>query len=66
VKTIIHTVDIQAKPDAVYQAVATEKGLSSWWTTKVKAEARVGGVSRSRLKTGSGHRRRSRSSSRPG
>jgi uncharacterized protein YndB with AHSA1/START domain len=43
-KTIIHTVDIQAKPEAVYQAVATEKGLSGWWTTKVKAEERVGGV----------------------
>lgn len=43
-KTIIHTVDMQAKPDAVYKAIATQQGLSSWWTTQVKGEERVGGV----------------------
>jgi uncharacterized protein YndB with AHSA1/START domain len=44
VKTIIHTVDIQAKADAVFQALTTEKGLARWWTTRVKAEPRVGSV----------------------
>ncbi|MDQ6885059.1 MAG: SRPBCC domain-containing protein [Candidatus Dormibacteraeota bacterium] len=43
-KTIIHTVDMQAKPDAVYKAIATQQGLSGWWTSQVKGEERVGGV----------------------
>lgn len=43
-KTILHTVDIGAAPEAVYQAIATEAGLSGWWTATVEAEERVGSV----------------------
>ncbi len=43
-KTIIHTVDIQANPERVYKAIATQEGLSRWWTTQVKAEERIQSV----------------------
>ena len=43
-KTIVHVVDIKVPRKTVYEAVTTEKGLSSWWTTKVKAAPAVGGV----------------------
>lgn len=42
-KTILHTVDIQATPAQVYQALTSEDGLAGWWTTKVKADVRPGG-----------------------
>src|SRR4051794_19945584 len=42
---ILHVVDVPAAPDKVFAAVITEEGLSSWWTTKVKAPpAEVGSV----------------------
>lgn len=44
-KTILHTVDIRTvKPKKVFEAIATEAGLSGWWTTRVKADVRVGGI----------------------
>lgn len=43
-KTILHTVDIKTTPIHVFQALTTESGLSGWWTTKVKADVRLGGV----------------------
>ncbi len=43
-KTILHTVDIQVTPAQVFQALTTEQGLAGWWTTKVKADVRVGGM----------------------
>ncbi|MCI0693112.1 ester cyclase [candidate division KSB1 bacterium] len=43
-KTILHTVDINATLTQVFQALATENGLKGWWTTKVKADIRVGGI----------------------
>jgi predicted ester cyclase/uncharacterized protein YndB with AHSA1/START domain len=43
-KTILHTVDIDASPAEVFEAIASEKGLSEWWTTKVTAEDRIGGI----------------------
>lgn len=43
-KTILHTVDIQASPEDVYSALVTEAGLSGWWTATVEAEERVGGI----------------------
>lgn len=43
-KTILHTVDIRAKPKKVYEAIATENGLAGWWTTRVNAGKTVGGI----------------------
>ena len=43
-KKIIHFVHIHAAPEAVYRSIATEKGLSGWWTTRVRAPEAVGGV----------------------
>jgi uncharacterized protein YndB with AHSA1/START domain len=34
---ILHVVDVPASPEKVFAAVTTEEGLSSWWTTKVRA-----------------------------
>ncbi|HEY7282105.1 MAG TPA: SRPBCC domain-containing protein [Actinomycetota bacterium] len=41
--TILHVVDVPANQADVYAAIATEAGLASWWTTKVRADERVGG-----------------------
>ena len=41
--TILHVFDVHASPVDVYAAVATEAGLASWWTTKVRADSEVGG-----------------------
>jgi uncharacterized protein YndB with AHSA1/START domain len=44
-KTIHHVCDIEAKPDAVWAALTTQRGLASWWSTKVSApDAAVGSV----------------------
>jgi len=45
-KQIIHAVHIHATPAAVFEALTTGKGLRGWWTTKVDAEEREGGVIR--------------------
>lgn len=37
---IFHRVVIQAKPNAVYNALTTDKGLSNWWT-KSDAQPKV-------------------------
>ncbi len=42
-RKIIHSVNINTKRNKVYRAVATEEGLSNWWTTDVNADIRVGG-----------------------
>lgn len=42
--TIIHAVEIESSPRNVYRAVATAEGLSKWWSTKVTADERVGGI----------------------
>jgi len=42
--TIFHTVDIKASPDEVFAALTTEEGLSAWWSTKVSADMRIGGI----------------------
>jgi len=44
VKKIIHFVHIHAAPDRVYRALTTQEGLSGWWTTRVRAPEKVGGV----------------------
>lgn len=43
-KKIIHFVHIHAAPERVYRALTTGKGLSGWWTTRVRAPEAVGGV----------------------
>ena len=40
--SLVHQVNVKASPDAIYEAVSTERGLASFWTTDSKAEARVG------------------------
>ena len=41
---IKHLLRIKASPEKVYQAVTSQKGLSSWWTAKTKADAIIGSV----------------------
>ena len=44
-KTILHTCDIRSAPPArVYRALTTREGLAGWWTTRVEADVRVGGI----------------------
>ena len=43
-KKIIHVLNINSDQTDVFNAISTGKGLSKWWTTKVKAEERVGGI----------------------
>lgn len=43
-KTILHAVPISAAPATIYETVATERGLAGWWSTKVKADVKVGGI----------------------
>jgi uncharacterized protein YndB with AHSA1/START domain len=38
-----HIVPVQAAPDRVYAAVATEAGMRSWWTADTQMEEKVGG-----------------------
>lgn len=42
-KKIVHVVDIPAATQNVYEAITTESGLASWWTTDVTADMRPGG-----------------------
>lgn len=41
---IIHELSIEAPPGRVFDAIATQKGLSSWWTQDTEAEPRVGSI----------------------
>lgn len=44
-KTIHHVCEVDAKPGAVWAALTSERGLASWWSTKVSAaQAAVGSV----------------------
>lgn len=38
-----HAIEIQASPEKVYQAIATDEGLRSWWTADSKTDSKVGG-----------------------
>ncbi len=40
---IKHQIDIEARPEAVYSALATQAGLRSWWTADAVADEAVGG-----------------------
>jgi len=41
---INHQIAVDASPDAVYAALATQRGLASWWTSDVKADKKTGGT----------------------
>lgn len=45
-KTIIHTVHIAAPAQAVFGALTTEDGVTSWWTTQADLEAGEDGLIR--------------------
>ena len=40
---IFHQIPINASPDKIYAALATQKGLASWWTADTTADEKVGG-----------------------
>lgn len=39
-----HEIPINAAPEKVYEAVATQNGLRGWWTADCVAEPRIGSV----------------------
>ncbi len=43
-KKIIHVVHINKTANQVYKAITTAEGLSSWWSTQVTSEEKVGGM----------------------
>lgn len=42
---ILLEVTVESTPDNIYKAITEQKGLSSWWTTSSKAEAKEGTTS---------------------
>jgi len=40
---LMHQIPINASPQKVYGALATQAGLASWWTADTRAEEKVGG-----------------------
>ncbi len=40
---LMHQIPIEAPPDKVYAALATQDGLRGWWTADTVAGSRVGG-----------------------
>lgn len=43
---ILHRVFIDSTPEKIYNAITTEEGLKSWWTSDAKAQPKEGTVSR--------------------
>lgn len=41
---IIHELTIKGKKEDAYNALTSEKGLSSWWTTDVKVREKIGSI----------------------
>lgn len=41
---ILHEIEIEARPDAVFRALTTEAGLMEWWTLDVEMTAVEGSV----------------------
>lgn len=41
---LMHHIHIQAPPQVVFDALATQKGLQGWWTADTVAEPRVGSI----------------------
>lgn len=42
---IIHGLPIKGEKEKIYQALTTKQGLSSWWTTDVKVDQKIGSTS---------------------
>jgi uncharacterized protein YndB with AHSA1/START domain len=40
---ILHKVEVKASPEQAYAALATNQGLSGWWTTDTRGDFEVGG-----------------------
>lgn len=40
--SIVHQVNIKASPETIYEAVSTQRGLASFWTSDTRAESTVG------------------------
>ncbi|MEA2604567.1 MAG: hypothetical protein QOF89_5559 [Acidobacteriota bacterium] len=50
---IVHRIGVEnSSPDKLYSAIATQEGLSSWWTESVIGEPRVGSVLQFRFSKG--------------
>ena len=49
---ILHRIEIKAAPDKVYEAVAPQQGLASWWTPQADAPDEVGSVAKFRFGDG--------------
>ncbi len=47
---ILHRVGVNAPRQQVYEALTTQRGISSWWTRKVAAVPAVGSVMEMRFK----------------
>jgi uncharacterized protein YndB with AHSA1/START domain len=45
-RQIIHAVHIHSAPSNVYSAIATAAGLRGWWSKRVDADERQGGIIR--------------------
>lgn len=41
---IVHEFNIKATPQRVFEAIASQEGLSSWWTRDTEAQPQVGSV----------------------
>lgn len=41
---ILHEITIAATPEAIFEALTTERGLKGWWTADCEAEAEPGSV----------------------
>jgi uncharacterized protein YndB with AHSA1/START domain len=39
---LVHEVNVKATPDAIYQALTTQKGLAAFWTSESQAEPKTG------------------------
>lgn len=40
--SLVHQVNVKASPQTIYEAVSTERGLASFWTSDSKVEPKVG------------------------
>ncbi len=50
--SIRHRIEVEATPSALYSAISTQEGLSSWWTPMTEASPEVGTVARFRFGDG--------------
>jgi uncharacterized protein YndB with AHSA1/START domain len=51
---IHHRVEVEASPEALFDALSTQDGLACWWTPMVETEATVGSIIKFRFGDGKG------------